>query len=191
MPNSIKGKNILLCVTGCVAVYKAAELLRKLIHSETTVKVVMSASALKFVQPLFFTSLGASAVYTDDDFFGDKNQVIHINLAKWCDLVFIYPATANTIAKLAHGIFDNLLLTTIAALPDKIVIVSPGMNSYMLKEPTVVENLNKLKTIEYQNGKNKYIVMTTEVGELACGDKGSGKVINPGSLIEEANKHLS
>src|SRR6478735_3080465 len=105
----IKGHNILLCVTGGIAVYKAVALTSKLVQAGADVKVILSESAAKFVTPLTFQALSRNEVYTDT--FEEKNPsvIAHINLADWADLILVAPATANTIAKLATGIADNML----------------------------------------------------------------------------------
>lgn len=111
----LNDKKILLCVTGGIAVYKAAALTSKLVQAGAKVKVILSESAAKFVTPLTFQALSRHEVYTD--IFAEKNpQVIaHIDLADWADLILVAPATANTIGKLAGGIADNMITTTLLA----------------------------------------------------------------------------
>src|SRR6478736_6283669 len=111
----MKGKKILLCVTGGIAVYKAAALTSKLVQAGAQVKVILSASAEKFVTPLTFQALSRNEVYIDT--FDEKNPrvIAHIDLADWADLILVAPATANTIAKLAAGIADNMITNTLLA----------------------------------------------------------------------------
>src|SRR5690554_3312838 len=111
----LNGKNILLCVTGGIAVYKAAALTSKLTQNGASVKVIMSEAAAEFVTPLTFQALSRNEVYIDT--FDEKNpkKIAHIDLADWADLIIVAPATANTIGKLANGIADNMVTSTLLA----------------------------------------------------------------------------
>lgn len=132
----LNGKKILLCVTGGIAVYKAAALTSKLTQTGATVKVILSDAAAKFVTPLTFQALSKNDVYTDT--FDEKNSkvIAHINLADWADLVLLAPATANTIGKLANGIADNMITTTLLATCAP-VWIAPAMNVHMYDHPAV------------------------------------------------------
>lgn len=129
-------RNILLCVTGGIAVYKAAALTSKLVQAGFNVKVILSESAEKFVTSLTFQALSRNDVFIDT--FDEKNpQVIaHIDLADWADLILVAPATANTIGKLACGIADNMITTTLLAATSP-VWIAPAMNVHMYDHPAV------------------------------------------------------
>ncbi|MFF2445901.1 bifunctional phosphopantothenoylcysteine decarboxylase/phosphopantothenate--cysteine ligase CoaBC [Neobacillus sp. NPDC058068] len=171
----IKDKNILLCVTGGIAVYKAAALTSKLAQAGAHVRVIMSESAAKFVSPLTFQALSRNDVYTDT--FDEKNpQVIaHIDLADWADLILVAPATANTIAKLAGGIADNMITTTLLAA-DSPVWIAPAMNVHMYDHPAVKKNLSLLAEYGYQ-------FIEPSEGWLACGYVGKGRLEEPEKIV--------
>ncbi|WP_307406440.1 bifunctional phosphopantothenoylcysteine decarboxylase/phosphopantothenate--cysteine ligase CoaBC [Neobacillus ginsengisoli] len=172
----LNDKKILLCVTGGIAVYKAAALTSKLVQAGARVKVILSDSAAKFVTPLTFQALSRNEVYRDT--FDEKNpQVIaHIDLADWADLILVAPATANTIAKLANGIADNMITTTLLATTAP-VWIAPAMNVHMYDHPAVKKNLTVLADFGY-----KFI----EPGEgyLACGYIGKGRLEEPEKIVE-------
>lgn len=172
----LKDKKIVLCVTGGIAVYKAAALTSKLVQAGARIKVILSDSAAKFVTPLTFQALSRNEVYRDT--FDEKNpQVIsHIDLADWADLVLVAPATANTIAKLAHGIADNMITTTLLATTAP-VWIAPAMNVHMYDHPAVKKNLSILAEFGYQ------FVEPSE-GYLACGYVGKGRLEEPEKIVE-------
>ncbi|WP_042356297.1 bifunctional phosphopantothenoylcysteine decarboxylase/phosphopantothenate--cysteine ligase CoaBC [Bacillus rubiinfantis] len=178
-----KDKNILLCVTGGIAVYKAAALTSKLIQAGAAVKVIISESAAKFVTPLTFQALSRNEVYTDT--FDEKNpQVIaHIDLADWADLILVAPATANTIAKLASGIADNMITTTILASTAP-VWIAPAMNVHMYDHPAVKKNLAVLAEYGYQ-------FIEPGEGYLACGYVGKGRLEEPEKIVELLRSYFS
>lgn len=172
----LKDKKIVLCVTGGIAVYKAAALTSKLVQAGARIKVILSDSAAKFVTPLTFQALSRNEVYRDT--FDEKNpQVIsHIDLADWADLVLVAPATANTIAKLAHGIADNMITTTLLATTAP-VWIAPAMNVHMYDHPAVKKNLSILAEFGHQ------FVEPSE-GYLACGYVGKGRLEEPEKIVE-------
>ncbi|WP_462409222.1 bifunctional phosphopantothenoylcysteine decarboxylase/phosphopantothenate--cysteine ligase CoaBC [Neobacillus sp. Marseille-QA0830] len=172
----LKEKNILLCVTGGIAVYKAAALTSKLVQTGAQVKVILSDSAAKFVTPLTFQALSRNAVYTDT--FDEKNpQVIaHIDLADWADLILVAPATANTIAKLAHGIADNMITTTLLAATAP-VWIAPAMNVHMYDHPAVKQNIALLAEYGYR-------FIEPGEGYLACGYVGKGRLEDPETIVK-------
>lgn len=172
----VMNKNILLCVTGGIAVYKAAALTSKLVQAGASVKVILSESAAKFVTPLTFQALSRNEVYMDT--FDEINpQVIaHIDLADWADLILVAPATANTIAKLAGGIADNMITTTILATTAK-VWIAPAMNVHMYDHPAVKKNLSILAEYGYQ-------FIEPGKGYLACGYVGKGRLEEPEKIVE-------
>lgn len=178
----VTGKKILLCVSGGIAVYKAVALTSKLVQAGAEVRVIMTKSAMEFVTPLTFQSLSRNEVYFDT--FDEKNpQVIsHIDLADWADLVLVAPATANTIGKLANGIADNMLTTTLMATKAT-VWVAPAMNVHMYEHPAVQENIQTL----YQFG---YRFIEPSEGFLACGYVGKGRLEEPEKIVELLVNHF-
>jgi phosphopantothenoylcysteine decarboxylase / phosphopantothenate---cysteine ligase len=172
----LANKNILLCVTGGIAVYKAVALVSKLSQAGANVKVIMTESATKFVQPLSFQVMSRNDVYTDT--FDEKNsQVIaHIDLADWADLVIVAPATANVIGKLANGFGDDMVTTTLLATTAK-VWIAPAMNVHMYDNPAVKRNIATLA----QDG---YEFIEPSEGFLACGYVGKGRLEEPEKIVE-------
>jgi phosphopantothenoylcysteine decarboxylase/phosphopantothenate--cysteine ligase len=178
----LKGKNILLGVTGGIAVYKAADLVSKLRKQHANIDVIMTEGATKFVTPLTFQTMAENFVHTE--MFGTVNHfdVEHISLAQKADAVLIAPATANTIGKIAGGICDNLLTTVVMATKAK-VIFAPAMNTQMYNNSIVQENINKLKNLGYE-------FIKPGVGLLACGDYGEGKMAEPNDIVEYLINHF-
>ena len=174
-------KKILLCVTGSIACYKGLELLRLLQKNSFDIRVVMTTSAKKFVVPLSFEVLSEYPVY-DDLWAYHNHEMAHISLAKWPDLIVIAPATANTIAKIATGLADNLLCNIVLAT-QKPVIIAPAMNQQMYEHISVSENIKKLSERGYQ-------ILDTARGKQACGDIGKGKILPPRKITEEVLKFL-
>jgi phosphopantothenoylcysteine decarboxylase/phosphopantothenate--cysteine ligase len=172
----LANKKILLCVSGGIAVYKAVALVSKLSQAGANVKVIMTESATKFVQPLSFQVMSRNDVYTDT--FDEKNsQVIaHIDLADWADLVIVAPATANVIGKLANGFGDDMLTTTLLATTAK-VWIAPAMNVHMYDHPAVKRNIATLA----QDG---YEFIEPSEGFLACGYVGKGRLEEPEKIVE-------
>lgn len=175
----VKGKRILLCVTGGIAVYKAAALTSKLVQAGFEVKVMMTQSASEFVTPLTFQSLSRNPVYTDT--FDEKNPAViaHIDLADWADLVLVAPATANMIGKLANGIADDMISTTLLATTAR-VWIAPAMNVHMYDHPAVKRNIETLVSFGYE------FVEPSE-GYLACGYVGKGRLEEPEKIVELVN----
>ncbi|WP_066365099.1 bifunctional phosphopantothenoylcysteine decarboxylase/phosphopantothenate--cysteine ligase CoaBC [Neobacillus fumarioli] len=171
----LNDKKILLCVTGGIAVYKAAALTSKLVQAGAKVKVILSESAAKFVTPLTFQALSRHEVYTD--IFAEKNpQVIaHIDLADWADLILVAPATANTIGKLAGGIADNMITTTLLATT-RPVWIAPAMNVHMYDHLAVKRNIAVLAEYGYQ-------FIEPSEGYLACGYIGKGRLEEPDKIV--------
>ena len=175
----LKGKNILLGVTGGIAAYRACDLARDLLKEGASVRVMMTASAARFVPPLTFRTLTGSNVHTDLFETPPPGQVLHIDLAKWASLVLIAPATANCIGKIASGIADDLLTTTVMALPQKThVALAPAMNVEMWQNPIVRKN------VEFLRGLGKYHIIQPSEGLLACGDVGEGKIADNTAIVE-------
>ncbi|WRP08395.1 bifunctional phosphopantothenoylcysteine decarboxylase/phosphopantothenate--cysteine ligase CoaBC [Rossellomorea aquimaris] len=179
----IKGKKILLCVSGGIAVYKAAALTSKLIQSGADVKVIMTESARKFVAPLTFQALSRRDVYWDTFDEKDSSKIAHIDLADWADLVLVAPATANIIGKLANGIADDMISTTILATRAK-VWIAPAMNVHMYDNPAVKRNIDTLFEFGYR------FVEPSE-GYLACGYVGKGRLEEPEKVVELVDRYFS
>lgn len=172
--------NILLCVSGGIAVYKAAALTSKLVQANFNVKVIMTKSATEFVTPLTFQALSRNPVYTDTFDEKDASKIAHIDLADWADLVVVAPATANIIGKLANGIVDDMVTTTILATKAP-VWIAPAMNVNMYDNSAVKRNIDVL----YKDG---YRFVEPSEGYLACGYIGKGRLEEPEkitSLIED------
>ena len=172
----LKDKNILLGVTGGIAVYKIANLASMLKKQGANVKVIMTENACQFITPMTFETLTAQKVYTDTFDRNFEFKVDHIELGKWADVFLIAPATANVIGKLANGIADDMLTTTALAMRCPI-LVSPAMNTTMFENKVVKHNIMKLRTYGMD------IIMPAS-GHLACGDSGAGKMPEPEMLLE-------
>ena len=159
--------NILLGITGSISVYKAVEVMREFQRKGDNVEVIMTRAACKLVSPIVFETFSPGNVHTGM-FDGDKDPLVHINIVKRNDLLLVAPATANIIGKFSHGIADDLLSTTFVAW-DKEVVIAPAMNTKMLNNPAVVNNLNILR----ERGVR---IMTPGTGELACSEDGAGRL---------------
>jgi len=178
----MNGKEVILGVTGGIAAYKSAELVRLLVEDDILVKVAMTKSATKFVTPLTFEALSGESVI--HDMFGQEGTAIdHIQWGQESDLIIIAPATANFIGKMAHGIGDDFLSTCVLAATAKI-LVCPSMNTRMFENPAVQDNLDLLK-------KRGFIIMEPGQGALACGTEGPGRLPEPDEILEQARKLLS
>jgi phosphopantothenoylcysteine decarboxylase/phosphopantothenate--cysteine ligase len=174
----MQGKCVVLGVTGGIAAYKAAELLRLLSKAGADVHVIMTQSAQAFIAPLTFQTLSGNPVHTELFSLIQEQEIGHISLADRADLVLIAPATANLIGKVANGIADDLLTTTIMATRAK-VLFAPAMNSNMWENPLYRANQAKLETLGYHFIEPAY-------GELACGWQGQGKLPDPQDIFGSA-----
>ena len=178
----LKGKKVILGVTGSIAAYKSAQLIRLLVKEGVEVKVVMSALAREFITPLTLATLSKSPVLID--FFnpenGDWNS--HVDLGLWADAYVVAPATANTIGKMANGIADNLLLTTYLSSKCP-VFVAPAMDLDMFAHPSTHRNLETLK--QYGN----YIIEPA-TGELASGLDGKGRMEEPEKIVQYLDNYF-
>ena len=178
----MKDKKIIVGVTGGIAVYKAAELVRLLIKAGAQVKVAMTAHAAQFVTPLTFETLSQNKVIVEM-FASATSPLDHITWAQGADLIIISPATANFIGKMAHGIADDFLSTLVIATTAK-MLVCPSMNTQMFLNPAVQANLKLLK-------ERGYTVMAPAEGELACNTQGPGRLPEPEEILEEAQALLT
>jgi phosphopantothenoylcysteine decarboxylase/phosphopantothenate--cysteine ligase len=179
----LKGKKIVLGITGGIAAYKAAELTRALVKEGAQVRVIMTKNATEFISPLTLQTLSNNIVYTDMYLRPEKFDMAHIELAEFADAFVIAPATGNIIGKIASGIADDLLSTTMMATK-KPTLICPAMNDKMLTNPIVQENISKLK-------KYKYGIMDSGVGELACKATGAGRLPEISEILEEIEKLLT
>ena len=172
----LQGKTVLLGVTGSIAAYKIAYLASALKKLHAQVHVLMTENATNFINPITFESLTGNKCLVDTFDRNFQFQVEHVSIAKQADVVMIAPASANVIGKLAHGISDDMLTTTIMACKCK-KIISPAMNTNMYENPIVQDNLAILQHYGYE-------VIEPASGYLACGDTGAGKMPEPEMLLE-------
>ena len=172
----LKGKNIVLGVTGGIACYKAAALASALVKQHAQVQVIMTENAAKFVSPITFEQLTGRKALTDTFDRNFQHSVEHIAVADRADFVLIAPATANIIAKLAHGLADDMLSTTVLACRCP-KAVAPAMNTNMYENPVTRDNLETLRRYGWE-------VVEPAVGRLACGAEGKGKLPEPEELLE-------
>lgn len=178
----LKGKNILLGITGGIASYKVLDLCSRLNKEGAILKIIMTPSACEFVRPLSFETMGKCRVFTDL-FEGSHESVHHIDLPKWADVFLIAPASANTIAKMANGIADNFLLSSYLAC-DKDVIIAPSMNTNMLNNQATVKNIKTL--LEYG-----VKVIEPEPGLLACNTVGDGRMEEPEKIVSYLDDYFT
>jgi len=172
----LKGKNIVLGVTGGIACYKACELASLLVKQHADVQVIMTENATKFVTPITFEQLTGNKALTDTFDRNFVHSVEHISVADKADMVIIAPATANIIAKLAHGIADDMLTTTVLACRCPKAI-APSMNTAMLENPVTQDNIETLRHYGWE-------IIEPDSGRLACGAVGKGKLPAPERLLE-------
>jgi phosphopantothenoylcysteine decarboxylase/phosphopantothenate--cysteine ligase len=179
----LKGKHILIGVTGGIAAYKTASIIRLLVKEGAEVKVIMTNHARDFITPLTLATLSRNPVLSEfyNQENGDWNS--HVSLGLWADLFLIAPATANSMAKMANGIADNLLLTTYfsARCP---VFVAPSMDLDMLKHPATVINIETIKAFGNT-------ILEPETGELASGLTGKGRMAEPEEIVKEITNFFS
>ncbi len=179
----LKGKCIVLGVSGGIAAYKAAALASALNKTGADVHVIMTENAARFISPLTFETLTSNRCVVDMFDRGYKYDVEHISLAKAADLIVIAPATANIIAKTAHGIADDMLTSVVLAAKCK-KLVSPSMNTAMLENPVTIDNINTLRKYGFE-------IIPSAAGRLACGDIGSGKLPEPDVILEYIARELA
>lgn len=180
---TLTGKTIVLGVTGGIAAYKAAEIVRLLVKDGATVRVIMTSNAQEFITPLTFQTLSGNPVSTETFNLTQESEIGHIRLADTADLILIAPATANVIAKLAHGQADDLLTTVLLATTAP-VLLAPAMNVHMYAHAIVQENMRKLASLGYG------FVEPAE-GFLACGYEGKGRLADPEDIVEEVRAVLT
>ena len=179
----LKGKKIILGITGGIAAYKSAELCRRLKKAGAEVQVIMTQSGMKFITPLTMECLSEKEVITE--MFPERRMVgtRHISLAKWADLVLVAPATYNLIGKISSGIADDILATVISSTK-ALIVLAPAMNVNMYENPICQQNIEKLRNLGYK-------FVEPGVGDLACGDVGKGRMAEPEEIQNEVIKLLS
>ena len=181
--NYLKNKKILLIITGGIAAYKSLELIRLLKNNGSEIKTVLTKSGKEFVTPLSITSLAQNRVYEELFDSDSEAEMDHITLSRWCDVILVAPATANSISKFSYGNAEDLASTLVLA-SDKKVILAPAMNVRMWMHQATQENVSKL--LNYG-----YLCVGPELGEMACGEYGEGKMSEPTKIIKFLNNFFS
>jgi phosphopantothenoylcysteine decarboxylase/phosphopantothenate--cysteine ligase len=179
----LKGKNVVLAVTGSIAAYKIANLASMLVKLHADVTVLMTQNATQFINPITFETLTSSKCLIDTFDRNFQYNVEHVSVAKKADVVLVAPASANVIGKLANGIADDMLTTTVMACKCK-KIVAPAMNTQMYQNPIVQDNIEKLKRFGME-------VITPDSGHLACGDSGIGKMPSEQVLLDFIKREIA
>ena len=179
----LSGKTIVLGVSGGIAAYKSAELVRLLVNSGAIVRVMMTRNATEFITPLTLQTLSSNPVATDTFSLTQESEIGHIRLADSADAIVIAPATADVIAKAAVGIADDIVTTVLLATRAKVAF-APAMNVHMYEHPTVAENLARLRS-------RGVVIIDPGEGALACGYEGKGRLADPAIIVAEIEKMLS
>ncbi len=179
---NLKDKKILLIICGGIAAYKSLETIRILKKKGAEIKTILTVSAKEFITPLSIASLSQGKVY--DDMFSVENEskMSHIALSRWADLILVQPATANTISKITRGTSEDLASTVILA-SNKPIFLVPAMNVRMWEHPSTKENLEILKSYSYK-------IIGPEIGEMACGEFGEGKMTEPIEIVKKIENYL-
>tara|TARA_X000001036_G_scaffold408331_1_gene418515 strand:+ start:599 stop:1798 length:1200 start_codon:yes stop_codon:yes gene_type:complete len=179
---NLKNKKILLIICGGIAAYKSLELIRLLKKNGSTVKTILTKNAKKFITPLSVVSLSQEKIYSNLFDFKNEAEMDHISLSRWSDVILIAPATANTISKLANGIADDLASTVILA-SNKKIFLAPAMNVRMWEHVSNKKNINKLIDFGYR-------IIGPEIGDMACGEYGQGKMTEPLITINYLDRYF-
>jgi len=179
---NLNGKKILLIICGGIAAYKSLEVIRLLRKSGSSVKTILTKNAKNFITPLSVASLSQEKVYTDLFNSDNESEMDHISLSRWSDLILITPATANTISKISFGLSDDLASTVVFA-SDKKIFIAPAMNVRMWEHQSNKENLKKLINFGHE-------IIGPEIGEMACGEYGMGKMSEPETIINHINNYF-
>ena len=179
---NLNGKKILLIICGGIAAYKSLEVIRLLKKNGSSVKTILTNNAKNFITPLSVASLSQEKVYTDLFNSDNESEMDHISLSRWSDLILIVPATANTISKISYGLSDDLASTVVFA-SDKKVFIAPAMNVRMWEHQSNKENLKKLIDFGHE-------IIGPEIGEMACGEYGIGKMSEPETIINHINDYF-
>ena len=180
--NKIESKKILLIICGGIAAYKSLEIIRLLKKNGASIKTVLTKNATKFVTPLSISSLSQEKVYVDLFNHEVESEMDHISLSRWADIILIAPITANTISKLSYGLADDLASTLVLA-SNKKIFLAPAMNVRMWEHSSNKENIKKLKNYGYD-------IIGPEIGDMACGEYGEGKMTEPENIFKYINKYF-
>ena len=180
---NLKNKKILLIICGGIAAYKSLELIRLLKKNGSYVKTILTNNAKKFITPLSVVSLSQEKVYSKLFDFKDESEMDHISLSRWSDAILIAPATANTISKLSNGIADDLASTVVLA-SNKKIFLAPAMNVRMWEHDSNKKNISKLIDFGYR-------IIGPEIGDMACGEYGHGKMSEPSETIKYLNEYFT
>lgn len=178
----LEGKKIILGITGSIAAYKSAFLVRLLIKEGASVKVIMTPLAKEFITPVTLATLSRNTVLSDFFSYDDGDWNSHVDLGMWADLFLIAPASANTMAKMAHGICDNLLLTTYLSVRCP-VMIAPAMDLDMLMHPATLSNMETLRS-------RGHVIVESSSGELASGLSGKGRMEEPETIVQRIITHF-
>ncbi len=184
---NLNGKNVLLGVASSVAIYKACSLIGRLRHIGCSVKVVMTKNATELITPRYFAELTGNPVAVEMFAPINAHTVEHISLAEWADVVIVAPATFNIINKVASGIADDMLSTTLAAIPipSKTIVFAPAMNTGMWENPVLQGSITRLK-----NCCGHFHFVNPVEGRLACGTTGIGKMAEPAAIVKYVEENL-
>jgi len=180
--NKLNNKKVLLIICGGIAAYKSLELIRILRKNNNKVKTVLTKSGKEFVTPLSITSLSNEKVYTDIFDYKNESEIDHISLSRWADVILIAPATANTISKISNGLADDLASTLVLA-SNKKIFIAPAMNVRMWEHKTNKENIKRLNEFGYR-------FIGPEIGDMACGEYGEGKMSEPEKIFDSLDKYF-
>ncbi len=176
MPFSLSNRRLLLGVSGGIALYKVCDLVRKLKKEGAELRIVLTTGAEEFVKPSLFSALSQAPCYTNRDFFRSDGKILHIELARFPELIILVPATASLLSKLRTGQASELLLAILLASKAP-VLIFPSMNTNMYRHPATQENLEKLKSYGY-------FIFSPEAGELACGEVGEGRLLEMEEILQ-------
>jgi len=174
---NLLNKKILFIICGGISAYKSLETIRLFKKNGAEIKTILTNSAKEFVTPLSVASLSQGKVYSELFSIENETEMDHIALSRWADVILIAPATANTISKLAQGTTDDLASTVVLA-SDKNIYLAPAMNVRMWEHQSTKQNLNKLKNFDYK-------IIGPEIGDMACGEYGEGKMSDPSTIATE------
>ena len=179
---NVLNKKILLIICGGISAYKSLETIRLFKKNGAEIKTILTSSAKEFITPLSVASLSQGKVYSELFNVENETEMDHIALSRWADIILIAPATANTISKLAQGTTDDLASTVVLA-SDKDIYLAPAMNIRMWEHQSTKQNLKKLKSFGYK-------IIGPEIGEMACGEYGEGKMSDPITISSEIDNYF-
>ncbi len=179
---NLLNKKILLVICGGIAAYKSLELIRILKKNKCKIKTILTKGALEFITPLSVSSLSGGKVYTNLFDFENEVEMDHITLSRWADIVLFAPTTANKIAQLSNGLAQDLA-TTVALASDKEIFVAPAMNVRMWENNVTKKNLKKLVNSNFK-------IIGPDIGEMACGEYGAGKFLEPTRILKKINDYF-